>query len=80
MKTTAIVATCMLSVTLGVASLLVLIMPVTAYAATCTAQCRTGTVTCTGGECSAEDFKGCKYISAGQEHEKKCDVAELEIQ
>ena len=80
MKTTAIVATCMLSVTLGVASLLVLIMPVTAYAATCTAQCRTGTVTCTGGECSAEDFKGCKYISGGQEHEKKCDVAELEIQ
>ena len=79
MKTTAIVATCMLSVTLGVASLLVLIMPVTAYAATCTAQCRTGTVTCTGGECSAEDFKGCKYISGGQEHEKKCDVADLEI-
>jgi hypothetical protein len=79
MKTTAIVSTCVISVTLFVASLVVLIRPVTAYAATCTAQCKTGSVTCTGSECSADDFKGCKYISGGQEHEKKCDVADLEI-
>lgn len=79
MKKTAIISTCVITLTLCVASMVVLIMPVTAYAATCTAQCRTGTVTCSGGECSAEDFKGCKYISGGQEHEKKCDVAEMEI-
>lgn len=79
MKKTAIISTGVITLTLWVASMVVLIMPVTAYAATCTAQCRTGTVTCSGGECSAEDFKGCKYISGGQEHEKKCDVAEMEI-
>lgn len=79
MKKTAIVSTCVISVTLFVASLVVLIRPVTAYAATCTAQCKSGSVTCTGSECSADDFKGCKYISGGQEHEKKCDVADLEI-
>ena len=80
MKKTAIFSTCVISVTLFVASLVVLIKPVTAYAATCTAECRTGSVSCTGTECSAEDFKGCKYVSGGQEHEKKCDVADLEIQ
>lgn len=79
MKKTAIISTGVITVALCVASMVVLIMPVTAYAASCTAQCRTGSVTCTGGECSAEDFKGCKYISGGQEYEKKCDVAELEI-
>lgn len=79
MKKTAIISTGVITLTLWVASMVVLIMPVTAYAATCTAQCRTVTVTCSGGECSAEDFKGCKYISGGQEHEKKCDVAEMEI-
>ena len=81
MKKTAIISTGVITVTLYVASMVVLIMPVTAYAASCTAQCRTGTVTCTGGECSAEDFKGCKYISGGRAYEKKCDVAEeLELQ
>jgi len=79
MKKTAIISTGVITVALCVASMVVLIMPVTAYAASCTAQCRTGSVTCTGGECSAEDFKGCKYISGGQEQEKKCDVAEMEI-
>lgn len=79
MKKTAIISTGVITVALCVASMVVLIMPVTAYAASCTAQCRTGSVTCTGGECSAEDFKGCKYISGGQEYEKKCDVAEMEI-
>lgn len=79
MKKTAIISTGVITLTLCVASLVVLIKPVTAYAASCTAQCRTGTVTCTGGECSAEDFKGCKYTSGGQEHEKRCDVAEMEI-
>lgn len=80
MKKTAIISTAVITVTLWVASMVVVITPITAYAATCTAQCRTGSVTCTGGECSAEDFKGCKYISGGQEQEKECDVAELEIQ
>jgi hypothetical protein len=79
MKKTAFISTGVITLTLCVASLVVLIKPVTAYAASCTAQCRTGTVTCTGGECSAEDFKGCKYTSGGQEYEKKCDVAEMEI-
>ena len=81
MKKTAIISTCTVSVALFVFSLVVVMRPVTAYAATCTAQCRTGSVTCTGGECSAEDFKCCKYISGGREYEKKCDVAdELLIQ
>lgn len=79
MKKTAIISTGVITVALCVASMVVLIMPVAAYAASCTAQCRTGSVTCTGGECSAEDFKGCKYTSGGQEYEKKCDVAEMEI-
>jgi hypothetical protein len=76
MKKTVIVSTCVISVTLFIATLVVLIMPVTAYAATCTAQCGTGSLSCTGTECSAEDFKGCKYISGGREYEKKCDLAE----
>jgi len=81
MKKTAIVSTCVISVTLFLATWVVLITPVTAYAATCTAECRTGSVSCDGTECSAEDFKGCKWISGGREYEKKCDVAEeLELQ
>ena len=81
MKKSVTVSACAISATLFVASLVVLIMPVTAYAATCTAQCRTGSLSCTGTECSAEDLKGCKYVSGGQEYEKKCDVAdELELQ
>lgn len=76
MKKTAIVSTCVMSVTLSVVSLVVLMTPVTAHAATCTAECGTGSVSCTGTECSAEDFKGCKYISGGREYEKKCDVAD----
>ena len=80
MKKTRIISTCAISAALCVASLVVLITPVTAYAATCTAECKTGSVTCSGAECSAEDFKGCKWISGGQQYEKKCDLAELEIQ
>lgn len=76
MKKAAILSTCVISLTLFVASLVALIKPVTAYAATCTAECHTGSVSCTGSECSADDFKGCKYISGGQEYEKKCDVAD----
>lgn len=80
MKKSVIVSACAMSVTLFVASLAVLFKPVTAYAATCTAQCRTGSVSCTGAECSAEDLKGCKWISGGREYEKRCDVAdEMEI-
>ena len=80
MKKTGIISTCAISSSLFVASLVVLITPVTAYAATCTAECKTGSVTCNGAECSAEDFKGCKWISGGREYEKKCDLADLEIQ
>lgn len=80
MKKTGFISTCAISAALFVASLVVLITPITAYAASCTAECKTGSVTCTGGECSAEDFKGCKWISGGQQYEKKCDLAELEIQ
>ena len=80
MKKTRIISTCAISAALFVASLVVLITPITAYAATCTAECKTGSVTCSGAECSAEDFKGCKWISGGQQYEKKCDLAELEIQ
>lgn len=80
MKNTGIIATCAISAALFVASLVVLITPITAYAASCTAECKTGSVTCSGAECSAEDFKGCKWISGGQQYEKKCDLAELEIQ
>jgi hypothetical protein len=81
MKKTAIISTCVISVTLSLASLVVLMTPIIAYAATCTAQCRTGSVSCNGSECSAEDLKGCKYISGGREYEKKCDLAEeMEIQ
>jgi hypothetical protein len=81
MKKTAVVSACVISVTLFVASVVVVITPITAYAATCIAQCQTGSVSCTGSDCSAEDLKGCKWISGGREYEKKCDVAEeLEIQ
>lgn len=80
MKKTGIISTCAISAALFVASLVVLITPITAYAASCTAECKTGSVTCSGSECSAEDFKGCKWISGGQQYEKKCDLAELEIQ
>jgi hypothetical protein len=80
MKKTGIISTCAISAALFVASLVVLITPITAYAASCTAECKTGSVTCSGAECSAEDFKGCKWISGGQQYEKKCDLAELEIQ
>ena len=80
MKKTGIISTCAISAALFVASLVVLITPITAYAASCTAECKTGSVTCSGTECSAEDFKGCKWISGGQQYEKKCDLAELEIQ
>ena len=80
MKKTGIISTCAISAALFVVSLVVLITPITAYAATCTAECKTGSVTCSGAECSAEDFKGCKWISGGQQYEKKCDLAELEIQ
>lgn len=79
MKKTGIISTCAISAALFVASLIILMTPITAYAASCTAECKTGSVTCTGGECSAEDFKGCKWISGGQQYEKKCDLAELEI-
>lgn len=80
MKKTGIISTCAISAALFVASLVVLITPITAYAATCTAECKTGSVSCSGAECSAEDFKGCKWVSGGREYEKKCDLAELEIQ
>ena len=80
MKKTGIISTCAISSALFAASLVVLITPITAYAASCTAECKTGSVTCPGGECSAEDFKGCQWISGGQQYEKKCDLAELEIQ
>ena len=76
MKKTAIVSTCMLSAALFVTSLVVLIKPVTVYAATCTALCNSGQVSCTGEECSATDGAGCKWKSGGKEYEKKCDVAE----
>jgi len=61
---------------LFVTTLIVLIKPLTVYAATCTAQCHTGSVSCTGNECSATDGVGCKYTSGGKVREKKCDVAE----
>ena len=80
MKKAAIASTLAICVGLCAATFVVLIKPLTVYAATCTAQCRTGSVSCTGAECSAEDFKGCKYISGGQVQEKKCDVAEMELQ
>ena len=81
MKKTAIVSTWVVSMTLFVASLVVLIRPITAYAATCTAQCRTGSVSCTGDDCSATDGIGCKWTSGGTQYQKKCDVVdELELQ
>ena len=81
MRKTVVISACVVSVTLSIASLVILITSLTAYAATCTAQCHAGSVACTGAECSAEDFKGCKWTLGGHEYEKKCDVAEeLEIQ
>ncbi len=76
MKKTAIVSVFVICAGLFVATLIVLIKPLTVYAATCTAQCQTGSVTCTGNECSATDGVGCKYTSGGKVQEKKCDVAE----
>jgi hypothetical protein len=76
MKKTALASTFLLCAGLFVATLIVLIKPLTVYAATCTAQCQTGSVSCTGNECSATDGVGCKYTSGGKVQEKKCDVAE----
>jgi hypothetical protein len=76
MKKTVFISTGGISATLFIASLVVLIMPVRVYAATCTALCNTGQVTCTGQECSATDGEGCKWKSGGKEYQKKCDVAE----
>lgn len=76
MKRTAIITSCVVSAALFVASLTILITPITVYAATCTALCSTGQVSCTGEECSATDGSGCKWKSGGKEYEKKCDVAE----
>ena len=76
MKKAAIVSTCVLSVTLFVTNLVLLITPVTAYAATCTALCKTGSVSCTGDSCGAEDLQGCHWVSEGKEYQKKCDVAD----
>ena len=76
MTKTAIISTCVISAALFVASLVLLITPVTVYAATCTAVCKTGEVSCTGEECSAMDEVGCKWKSGGTVYEKKCDVAE----
>jgi len=48
------------SVTLVVASLAVLLTPVTVYAADCTAQCSNGgQVQCSGFRCVARDRAGC---------------------
>lgn len=76
MKKTAIFSTGAISAALFIASLVLLITPVTAYAATCTALCATGSVSCSGVECSATDGEGCKWKSGGKEYQKKCDVAE----
>ena len=76
MKKTALVSALVLCGGLFVATLVVVIKPLTVYAATCTAQCHTGSVSCTGNECSATDGVGCKYTSGGKVQEKKCDVAE----
>jgi hypothetical protein len=76
MKKTALVSTLALCTGLFVTTLIVLLKPLTVYAATCIAQCQTGSVSCTGNECSATDGVGCKYTSGGKVQEKKCDVAE----
>ena len=76
MKKTALASMFALCTCLFVTTLIVLIKPLTVYAATCTAQCHTGSVSCTGNECSATDGVGCKYTSGGKAREKKCDVAE----
>jgi hypothetical protein len=81
MKKAAIASTLAICVGLCVATFVVLIKPLTVYAATCTAQCQAGSVSCTGDECSATDGVGCKYTTGGKVKEKKCDIAEeLEIQ
>ena len=76
MKKTALVSALVLCGGLFVATLVVMTKPLTVYAATCTAQCQAGSVSCTGDECSATDGVGCKYTSGGKAREKKCDVAE----
>ena len=76
MKKTAIASALAISAGLFIATLIVLLKPLTVYAATCTAQCQTGSVSCTGDECAATDGVGCKYTSGGKVREKKCDVAE----
>lgn len=76
MKKTALVSALVICAGSFLVTLIVLIKPLTVYAATCTAQCQTGSVSCTGDECSATDGVGCKYTSGGKAREKKCDVAE----
>lgn len=67
--------------TLFVASAWLLLTPIKAFAATCTAECKYQSVTCSGSWCNATDYWGCKYTDAdGEEKTKRCDATELEIQ
>jgi hypothetical protein len=53
-----------------------LLTPITTLAATCSATCRTGSVSCEGNVCRSVDYDGCYYTVNGVEKKKACDSTE----
>lgn len=60
-----------------VAAFIVLLLPIKAQAATCTATCRTGTMSCSGTTCYASDYGMCVSTGPGGSS-KTCDQFDLE--
>jgi hypothetical protein len=78
MKKTALASLLAVAGSVIVTTFWLLSMPVVVLAADCTAECKTGSVTCSTStnSCSATDFVGCKVVDAGGNtvSEKKCDL------
>lgn len=59
------------------ATFVVMMLPMKAQAATCTALCRTGTLTCSGTSCTASDYGSCVSTGPGGEY-KTCEQFDFE--
>lgn len=68
MKKASTISSLSASLTLVLASLSVLLTPITVYAAECNAKCASSVVTCYGHTCLAQDGVGCAaWDSRGRE-------------
>jgi hypothetical protein len=78
MKKTALASLLAAAGSVIVTTFWLLSMPVAVFAADCTAECKTGSVTCStsSNSCSATDFVGCRVVDSGGNtvSEKKCDL------